>query len=294
MTFLIHGIYARHISGENGTAGEDGTRTGHSGGLNFTMTIQSVKRAIEILTLFSPERPRLGITDISRMMKLPKPTVHGLVQTLIDQDFLIRDKETRKYSLGLKLYELGIFLSGTLKINQVGGGLAQRLSIKTGQMVRLAIWDKDKVLITMNLFPTVDDSMFFRQLGLGPRVPAHCTAVGKAILSRYSPERRKAFLQQINLTRHTPHTIVHEEELLRDLEEASKTRISKESEEYLKGLSCIGTAIYDDSGEAVAAISLSGGLDFLKRPDLDELCASLIQTAAEISISMGCPPSFII
>jgi DNA-binding IclR family transcriptional regulator len=257
------------------------------------MTIQSVKRAIDILTLFSPERPRLGITDISKMMKLPKPTVHGLVQTLIDQDFLIRDKETRKYSLGLKLYELGLFLSGTLKINQVGGGPAQRLSVKTGLMVRLAIWDKDKVLITMNLFPTIDDSMFFRQLGLGPRVPAHCSAVGKVILSTFGPERQKAFFNQANLTKHTPKTIVQEDELLIELANITKTGISRECEEYLKGLSCIGAAIYDDSCEAVAAISISGNVDMLNRPDLGELSGHLIQTAAEISVSLGCPPSCI-
>jgi len=257
------------------------------------MTIQSVKRAIDILTLFSPERPRLGITEISRMMNLPKPTIHGLVQTLIDQDFLIRDKETRKYSLGLKLYELGIFLSGTLKINQVGGGPAQRLSVKTGLMVRLAIWDKDKVLITMNLFPTVDDSMFFRQLGLGPRVPAHCSAVGKVILAAFDPERQKAFFNQATLTKQTPKTIVQEDELLIELANIAKTGISRECEEYHKGLACIGAAIYDDSCEAVAAISISSSVDLLSRSDLGELSGQLLQTAAEISISLGCPPSCI-
>jgi DNA-binding IclR family transcriptional regulator len=257
------------------------------------MTIQSVKRAIDILTLFSPERPRLGITEISKMMKLPKPTIHGLVQTLIDQDFLVRDKETRKYSLGLKLYELGIFLSGTLKINQVGGGPAQRLSVKTGLMVRLAIWDKDKMLITLNLFPTVDDSLFFRQLGLGPKVPAHCTAVGKAILGRFEPDKRREYLNSVNLSRHTPKTVVNPDELLAELDRVSKTGISRESEEYLKGLACIGTAIFDESGDPVAAISLSGDGGMLNRPDLDELSANLLQTAKEISISMGCPPSFL-
>ncbi len=257
------------------------------------MTIQSVKRAIDILTLFSPERPRLGITEISRMVKLPKPTVHGLVQTLIDQDFLMKDKETRKYSLGLKLYELGIFLSGTLKINQVGGGPAQRLSVKTGLMVRLAILDKDKVLITMNLFPTVDDSMIFRQLGLGPKVPAYCTAVGKAVLSSFSPDRRKEFLKQINLSRHTPKTMVQEEALLAELDEAARQGFSRECEEYMKGLSCLGAPIFDDSLQAVAAISLSGGVDLMERPDLDQLAADLVHTAGEISLSMGCPASYL-
>ncbi|MBU1170238.1 MAG: IclR family transcriptional regulator [Proteobacteria bacterium] len=257
------------------------------------MSIQSVKRAITILTLFTPERPKLGITEISKLMNLPKPTIHGLVQTLIQQDFLIQDKETRKYSLGLKIYELGIFLSGTLKINQVGGGISQRLAKNTGQMVRLGIWDRDWVLITMNLFPTVDDSFLIRQLGLGPRVPAHCTGLGKAMLSTFSPGSLKEFLERNSLSRHTSMTLTDPKILISELETARKHGVSREREEYLKGLSCIAAPIFDDVGEATAAISLSGGPDFLTHQDLNGMTDQLLQTAAEISLGMGCPISLI-
>lgn len=257
------------------------------------MAIQSVQRAITILTLFTPECPRLGITEISKLMKLPKPTIHGLVQTLIDEGFLIQDKETRKYSLGLKIYELGIFLSGTLKINQVGGGLSQRLAKNTGQMVRLGLWDRDRVLITMNLFPATDDTFFFRQLGLGPQVPAYCSAVGKAILSTFTEDQLKGYLGRIELKRHTSHTITDPVALMENLKEARKKGYAWECEEYLNGLSCIATPIYDDSGDPVAAVSLSGGPEFLKLPNLAELSDKLRATAAEISMGMGCPVSII-
>lgn len=257
------------------------------------MSIQSVQRAITILTLFTPERPRLGITDISKLMNLPKPTIHGLVQTLIEQDFMIQDKETRKYSLGLKIYELGIFLSGTLKINQVGGAVGQRLAKNTGLMVRLATWDRDRVLITMNLFPAVDDSFLFRQLGLGPRVPAHCTGVGKAILSTFSLLDFEAFLARTGLTRHTARTITGVQALMADLDTARKRGYAMESEEYLNGLSCIAAPVFDALGHATAAISLSGNPDLLTREDLPQLADQLRQTAAEISLGLGCPASFI-
>lgn len=257
------------------------------------MTIQSVQRAITILTLFSPECPRLGITEISKLMKLPKPTVHGLVQTLIEEGFLVQDKETRKYSLGLKIYELGIFLSGTLKINQVGGGLSQRLAKNTGHMVRLGLWDRDRVLITMNLFPATDDTFFFRQLGLGPQVPAYCSAVGKAILSTFSDDQLTTYLNRVELKRHTAHTIIDTADLIMNLADARKKGYAWEREEYLNGLSCIATPIFDDSGDPVAAVSLSGGSDFLKNPNLNELADKLRATAAEISMGMGCPVSII-
>lgn len=258
------------------------------------MAIQSVQRALTILTLFTQERTRLGITEISHLMNLPKPTIHGLVQTLINNGFLVQDKETRKYSLGLKIYELGIFLSGTLKVNQVGGAAAQRLSKETGHMVRVAIWDRDMVLITMNLFPTVDDTYLFQQLGLGPRVPAYCSAVGKAILAKMSREELDAYIDRTEFESFTGNTVNSRDALVKDLDTYKANGFTSECEEYLNGLACIGVPVYDSSGGVSAAISLSGSADFLNDPDLDKKAAKLVRTAGEISIGMGCPPSMLV
>jgi DNA-binding IclR family transcriptional regulator len=258
-----------------------------------SMSIQSVQRAITILTLFTPECPRLGITEISKLMNLPKPTIHGLVQTLIEENFLIQDKETRKYSLGLKIYELGIFLSGTLKINQIGGGVSQRLSKEIGQMARIGIWDRDRILITLNLFPTVDDSFLFRQLGLGPRVPAYCTALGKAILSTFTDDELDEYLERVELKAYTASTITDPELIRKDLLDAQGRKLAFESEEYLTGLSCAAVPIFDDSGKATAALSISGVPGLFDDPDFKTMSNKLTQSAAEISLSMGCPPPYI-
>src|SRR4030042_447465 len=90
--------------------------------------IQSVNRAIAILSLFTPRRPRLGITEISRMLNLPKATIYGLAHTLLKAGFLQQDPETRKYQLGLKIYEMGIILAGNFEINQKAIGPANKLA----------------------------------------------------------------------------------------------------------------------------------------------------------------------
>lgn len=255
------------------------------------MAIQSVQRALTILTLFSAENPRLGITEISKLMTLPKPTVHGLVQTLIGEGFLVQEKETRKYSLGLKIYELGVFLSGTLKVNLIGGPAAQRLAKNTGYMTRIAIWDRDMVLIALNLFPTIDDTFLFRQIGLGPSVPAYSSAVGKAILSTFSSDKIEDYLSRTQLSSFTSQTITSAKKLKTELVKIKKNGFAFECEEFLSGLSCIALPIYDESGDSTAAISISGSTAFLDDPKLEEIKASLKQVASEISIGMGCPPS---
>ncbi len=257
------------------------------------MAIQSVQRALTILTLFSSENSRLGITEISKVMNLPKPTIHGIVQTLLGEGFLVQDPETRKYSLGLKIYELGVFLSGTLKVNQVGGPTAQRLAKSTGHMTRVAIWNRDMVLITLNLFPTIDDSFLFRQLGLGPSVPAYSSAVGKAILSTFSSDEIDDYLDRTDLIAFTSKTITSAKKLKSELGKIKKNGFALESEEYFSGLACISMPIYQSDGKAEAAISVSGSADFFDDPKLPDIKTDLKLAANEISIGMGCPPSLL-
>lgn len=248
------------------------------------MTIQSVNRALDILFLYTNTEPRLGITEISKMLGLTKPTVHGLVQTLTKRGFLYQDEETRKYSLGLKIHELGSILSATLKINQVGGGPAYRLANSTNHMVRIAIWDQNEILVTFNGIPGYQAAQYQQ---LGPRVPAYCSASGKAILSKLPPKKISKYLKETTLTPFTTKTITKTARLMKELEKAGKKGYAEDHEEYLPGLFCISAAILDRSGSPYAAISVSGGINFFSNPQLDDIGQKMIETAAEISRSMG-------
>ena len=155
------------------------------------MSIQSVDRALRILALFSHRHPVLGVSEISRALELPKGTVHGLVRTLFQQGFLQQDLPTRKYRLGLKIYELGIILAGTLEVNQKAAGPVTQLAKRTQFLCRVAIWDGDSVVITHNVYPRPRAVLPHQ---IGPRVHAYCSAVGKAGL---------AFLEKDELTLET-------------------------------------------------------------------------------------------
>ncbi len=250
------------------------------------MTIQSVERAIDIVSLFSVERPRLGITEISASLDLSKTTVHGLVKTLVARGFLRQDTETRKYRLGLKIYELGVFLGGTLKINQVGVAPAHRLTERTGQMSMLAIWEKNTVLVTLGVTPELRGTSS-QQMGI--RLPGYATATGKAILAALPSDMLDEYLRDTVLEPRTPQTITRKKRLRKNLAEARANGYATDEGEYIKGLTCIGAAIYDRTGAPVASISVSGGPDFLTE-NLKETASEVMNTAAEISRAMGHMP----
>ncbi|MBA4366513.1 MAG: hypothetical protein C0403_02625 [Desulfobacterium sp.] len=248
------------------------------------MAIQSVNRALDILFLFTNTKPRLGITDISNLIGLTKPTVHGLVQTLTSRGFLYQDPETRKYSLGLKIHEIGAILCSTLKINQVGAGPARRLADATNHMIRIAIWDRDEILVTFNVFP---GSQTINYQQLGPRVPAYCSASGKALLSKMPSKKIEQYLKQTPLKPYTPKTITTVKQLKKELEKARINGYAEDREEYLPGLFCISAPIFNQNGNPYAAISISGGLHFFSNEELETISQQMKETAAEISSSMG-------
>jgi IclR family transcriptional regulator, KDG regulon repressor len=245
--------------------------------------IQSVNRALRLLCQFTHGAPRLGITDFSNALGLSKPTVHGLVRTLVKQGFLQQDPETRKYGLGLKIYELGIVLAGSLEINQKGAGPAYQLAKRTGLVSRIAIWDADSALLTVNMEPR---SHLFFVYQIGPRIPAYCSAVGKALLASLEARELGTYLDRVTLDPYTANSITQKDALLREIEETRRRGYSVDREENVSGLACIGTPIFGHGGHLEGAISISGDAkDIYAR--METLVHEVVQTAREISRSLG-------
>ena len=251
------------------------------------MTVQSVERALKILSLFSHRRPLLGISELSDIMDLPKGTVHGLTRTLAEKGFLSQDPQTRKYRLGLKIHELGIVLSGTLDLNQKAAGPCEQLSRKTGLLSRIGIWDGGSVVITMNIHPS---PMPVLPHQVGPRIHAYCSGIGKAILAYLDADTLDEYLAGIHLTPFTPATITSRSKLRADLEATRSRGYSLDYEEALKGLGCIGAPVFDRQAAVAGAISLSGNVDKVLGENLESLAGDVVAAAAEISRFMGYYP----
>ncbi len=254
------------------------------------MAIQSVKRALDILNLFTSARPQLGISDISKLMGLPMPTVHGLVKTLRNDNFLIQNEDSKKYSLGFKIHELGSYLTTTLKINQVGGDIVNELSKKTGAISRIGLWDQNTILITYHGFPGNDSSQFPQ---LGPRIPGHCTALGKAVLTTFSQDRLEEYLEDKPLVKYTSNTITDKKKLYKILKKGASNGYISESEEYFAGINCIAVPVFDFSGKSVGAVSLTVKKEELQQNKIKKYCEEIKKTGMELSRRMGFIPGVI-
>ncbi|ADK84145.1 transcriptional regulator, IclR family [Desulfarculus baarsii DSM 2075] len=247
------------------------------------MSVQSIDRAVDIMSLFSAEATRLGITEIAAALGLSKTTVHGLASTLKARGLLRQDAETRKYSLGMKLFELGAMLTASLKLNRVGQGAVQRLANDTGLNARLAVWERPAMLVALTAFPGMPSPPLNQ---MGPRVPAHCSAIGKAVLMSLPAADLARWLDAAKLERFTPNTLIDRQALERQLGEFRRQGFAEDNEEFLLGLCCRAAPI-KERGVVAGSVSLSAAPEQLAGRDGRELARLLLAAATEISRAMA-------
>lgn len=246
--------------------------------------IQSIERVSKLLGLFSMSRPRLGIAEISRELGLAKGTIQGLVRTLTNEGFLLQDRETKKYQLGYKIYELGVIFGRSLDINQKAVLRVDEIAKKESLTVRVGIWDKDSVLITLTSLAKIGSAPAgeFRI-----RVPGYATGLGKVLLAFLNEEDRKCYIEQTEFNAYTPNTIVDKSLLLEELELIRKNGYSINREEHWLHRAAIGAPIFGRQGLIVAAISIVGGPSRILGDEKERLIVKITEAAAEISEHMG-------
>ncbi len=248
------------------------------------MSIQSVSRALSILKLFSAAKIHLGISEIARALNLTNPTVHGLVRTLVEKGFLTQDPATKKYCLGIRNYELGHYFLGASRVYQVGAAATHRLAQTAGLSARLAVRDEDSVVVILMVHAQPER---FQYLQVGPKIPNYCTSLGKAILAWLPSDELMKYMEHVQLAPYTPQTITDRKRLLEDLDKSRLRGYAIDRQELVPGLTCASAPIFNQSQQPVASVSISSGSDLFGLDNISEITDELIQTANEISYSLG-------
>ena len=254
------------------------------------MANQSVWRALTIISLFSRQRTQLGITEISNVLGVTKGATHSIVSTLVRAGFLSQDLDTKKYKLGLKVFEIGMLQPQTQYLNQHAIGPTMELSHTHKVVTKVAIWDGDAVLVTWTNYPPNRPEL---SNSVGPRLRAHSTALGKCVLAHLPSAELDRFLANNVLAGYTNATITDEAVFRKEMKDIAQKGYALDREESLPGTACIGAPVFDGSLSVLGAVSLSGPSEkILAKERVDKLAKDLLRSADTISRSMGYPAMF--
>jgi DNA-binding IclR family transcriptional regulator len=249
--------------------------------------IQSIERAAAILRLLSGRSRRLGVVELAGQLGLPKGTVHGILRTLQSVGFVEQDSDSGKYQLGAALLHIGSSYLDANELRTRALNWADSLATRSGETVRIGTLHENQVLIVHHVFRP-DDSR--QALDVGSLVPAHATALGKALLAHHGYVL--AELHTEPLPSYTPATITDSVALERELKRVSDRGWASEGEELLAGIASIAAPIEDRRGVRVGAISISGPIEriYERRHPRAELVSYVLETARTISRELGAIP----
>lgn len=247
-----------------------------------TAKLETGDRILRIMECFTLDKPEWGVSELSEHLQVYKSVVHRALVTLENRGFVKQNPENQKYSLGIKLFELGMIVASQINIRSLAKPIMEELCETTNETVMLMIVDQlDGICIEK-----VETSQSVRYTSpMGKRVPLHAGATTKILLA-YLPESTIRQIISSELPSYTQYTVRDPDKLVQELQVIREQGYSISSNDFSLGGMGIAVPIRDYSGNVVAGLSISG-LEIRMSKDTDRLLLLCQQAAAEISRRLG-------
>jgi len=250
--------------------------------------VKSLIKALSIVEHLGATEGGSSLTEISAGLRIGKSTVHRLLATLRDHDFVWFDPSSSRYVLGARILQLSEQLSRHSILIRCGSPTLSRLSQATDETCNLGVLDGREVLYLI-----MKQSSHPLQVSgqVGKRLPAHCTAIGKALLSGLSREEiQRLYGRKEKLKAPTSRSISSLSELCDHIDKVRKTGLAFDNEELYTGVVCVGTPIRNLHGRVVGAISIAFPKNRMDPETLENSKSLLLDSARDISRQLGYQP----
>lgn len=247
--------------------------------------IQAVSHALDLLEQFNGEVDELGVTELSKRLKLHKNNVFRLLATLESRGYIEQNRVTENYRLGLKTLELGQTFIKQMGLLRQSKPIIESLIRECNETIYVSVL-KDFHIIYLD---AVETTMTVRVVPrVGSRLPAYCTAAGKVQIAFMSEEELDHYMPTRELQKFTSHTIGDREELKKQLKTISEQGYAIDNEELDEGVKCVSAPIRDYTRRIIGAVSISGpSMRFSDDRMENELIPLAIKASEEISLKLG-------
>ncbi|BCS80179.1 IclR family transcriptional regulator [Anaerocellum diazotrophicum] len=215
---------------------------------------RSLQRALDIMELIASCSEGLTLSNISQKLGIPKSSALSLLNTLVERKYLIFDSATNRYKMGIKMFEVG---SGYLRESEFMDAImavVAKVARKSNETVHLAVRDGRDVIYIAK----IESNHPIRiASSIGKRIPAHATALGKALLSGLSDKELRELYSQQPPERLTANTICEVEKLIEEIRKVRENGYALDYEESSEGVRCFGAPIFNHNEQIIAAISIA-------------------------------------
>jgi DNA-binding IclR family transcriptional regulator len=246
--------------------------------------VQSIARAFQILEAIANRSEGISHADLSKAVGLHASTAFHLIRTMLALGYLRQDSDTKRYHIGRQVFLLAARINDEVNLINTAFPVMRDLAKSMGETAHLGVLSKEGVV---TIAKSESTSPFRVSERIGARRPAHCTAIGKAILASLPKIELDDFLANLELEEYTPRTIVDPARLRREIERVRETGYAVDDTEFNAELRCAAAIVRDFSGRGVAAIGISGPTWRIKPGDIARLGKKVASAADRLSADLG-------
>jgi IclR family pca regulon transcriptional regulator len=244
-------------------------------------TLQSLERGLAVLQVFSSEHPRLTLSEVARLAGITRATARRILLTLEHLGYVRADG--RLFSLTPRVLSLGFGYLSSLNLWDIAQPFMEELVEQTHESCSAATLDLPDIVYVARV-PT--RRIMTISLGIGSRLPAHATSMGRVLLADLPDDELDAFLATGPFASYTERTTVDPDDLRASLRRVRDQGWSMVDQELEMGLRSISAPIRGSDGRAVAALNIAAAAP---RVGLDELRGHflplVLTTAEQISLA---------
>jgi IclR family KDG regulon transcriptional repressor len=222
------------------------------------MIMQTVSRLTRVLSELQAHPEGIGVLALAERIDLPASSLHRLLQSLCEERLVWQDLESRRYSLGVRLLELGWpILNQPVHINWRKNAhiLLSDLSLSINHQVFLGLLVQDAVLIVETIHPSAVRSTPVSIPSL-TNIPLHCGSTAKAILAFLPNHDAERIVHHCTFRPYTMHTLATKQELLDHLDQVRQQGYALCNEEFEHGALAISVPVLDQEGRAFASLGV--------------------------------------
>ncbi len=214
----------------------------------------TVKKAFQILQQVADSDNGTRNSDLSRSLGISKSTVHGITSALVDIGALIRNPWSKRFSLGITLFELGKAAYSKIDLKDIARPVLKTLMAQAQESVFLGVRNRDNVII-LDIVESPQDLKITAPVGT--RVPLLAGAVGKVFLAAMPDGQARSLVQEKGIVKFTEKTILHLPDYFTEIDRVRQTGVAFDDEEYISGVRAVASSI-KSSGAYSAAIWVVG------------------------------------
>ena len=251
--------------------------------------VLTLEKALDIINYFKEHSSEDGISlsEICQKLDMKKSSVHRILNTLYEYNYVEKTLSGNKYKLSWELYYIGntVPLKRSLSPGECMP-LMNELCEKYVESINMSIIEDNAAIVIYSSEPNI---VLKATNIIGDRQPLYCTAKGKLYLSQMPEKKIYDYYRENKIETFTPNTIITPGKMLNELYDIRQCGYAMDREEHCDGLTCISMPIKNFQNKIVATLSCSGPTHrMLSKLEVSDLKKDLKEACRKLSQHMGC------